>query len=142
MGWERRDRTVSGEAGSALPLALAFVTVMGLIVTSLLTLAAANLRAGVALRDHRDRSLAADVGLEWAFSQAPQLVAAASPTAVSCPTTLVVNGATVVVSCSGPPSSFEVRSVASKGDATVTAVATISASTVGYTSSSWRTVAD
>lgn len=138
----KRPTRFGGDDGAALPMALAFVSVIGVIVGVLLTQAAVNFRATVVLRDQRDRVFAADAGLEWVLARAAAIATAAGTGPVSCTSTLTVNNATVVLACSGDANGFNVTSTASKAGSSTIGRAVIAKTAVGYTPTSWDTGTD
>lgn len=134
------------EEGAALPIVLAFITVFGLIVGALLGQASVNFNATTALRDNRDRLLAADAGLEWALARSIDLTSGLALSApVTCDQTLDVNGAVVTVECAAGSTASElsVTSTAVKGGHTSVATAVIVRTPAGgYVPRAWQTASD
>lgn len=58
-----------GERGSALVMALVFLTVLGVLVSSIVSFAGAALKAGTTFKDRRDRTFAADGAVEAAINR-------------------------------------------------------------------------
>jgi hypothetical protein len=90
------------ESGSALIVALAFLSLFGIFIAAILAQVSTNMRLTGTTRARADRLLAADGGLEWGVQQARAQdgacanVAAGSQTLTS---TLTVDGRAVTVTC-------------------------------------------
>lgn len=90
------------ERGSALIVALAFMSLFGIFIAAVLAHVSTNLRLTGTTRDRADRLLAADGGLEWGVQQARAQDGACANVAAGDQTltsTLNVNGRAVSVTC-------------------------------------------
>jgi hypothetical protein len=107
-GWSLRR---AGDEGSALVLALVFLSLFGLFVAVLLSFAQTSLRTTVAVRDQRRVSFAADGGVDGAINHIRSNTSwgvdpAATGGSNTCPSfTSDVNGQSVAVTCEGAPGS-------------------------------------
>lgn len=90
------------ETGSALVVALAFVSLFGVFIAAILAQVSTNMKLTGTTRARADRLFAADAGLEWGIQQArTQNSACANVPAgdQTLTTTLQVNGRAVTVTC-------------------------------------------
>ncbi len=102
----RRVRRVHGDAGSALVMALLFVSLFGLITTALLTFGFTSQKTDQAVRGSRDQRYAADGALDGAIKRFQAMLAGGQiPCSTPDPNFFVytVHDKTANVECTGLP---------------------------------------
>jgi hypothetical protein len=101
----RMRRRAAGDAGSALVLALVFLSLFGLFISVLLSFTSTSLRVTGAVRSEGDASLAADGSVEAAIANLRGNTAWGTATGTCPEFQTVVNGRTATVACEAAPGS-------------------------------------